>query len=48
MWIGASHTIVKEITHYEHLHFLWASSLDQLMHPAYFLIRTTTGSITEA
>lgn len=30
------HTIAKEIPHYEHLDFLWASSVDQLVFPHVF------------
>lgn len=30
------HTIAKEIAHYEHLDFLWASSVDQLVFPHVF------------
>jgi lysosomal acid lipase/cholesteryl ester hydrolase len=30
------HTIAKEIPHYEHLDFLWASSVDQLVFPHIF------------
>lgn len=31
-----SHTVAKEIPHYEHLDFLWASSVDQLVFPHVF------------
>lgn len=30
------HTIAKEIPHYEHLDFLWASDVDKLVHPHVF------------
>ncbi|KAF2732363.1 alpha/beta-hydrolase [Polyplosphaeria fusca] len=30
------HTVAKEISHYEHLDFLWASSVDQLVFPHVF------------
>lgn len=39
------HTIAKEIPHYEHLDFLWASSVDQLVFPHVFeALEECTGS----
>jgi lysosomal acid lipase/cholesteryl ester hydrolase len=40
------HTIAKEIPHYEHLDFLWASSVDQLVFPHVFeALKEYTGSV---
>lgn len=30
------HTVAKEVPHYEHLDFLWASTVDKLVHPHVF------------